>query len=79
MKIVSRTKAMKLARIAQEKNPQKKLSTSKFCTGKYKFSGTITDWYEKEVQDVSRVLAVFPVRREDEFGPFVRLMAITLE
>ncbi|MBF5360249.1 DUF987 family protein, partial [Escherichia coli] len=31
-----------------------------------------------EVQDIPGVLAVFAERRKDSFGPYVRLMSVTL-
>lgn len=32
----------------------------------------------REVQDIPGVLAVFAERRKDSFGPYVRLMSVTL-
>ncbi|KEM17228.1 hypothetical protein AB23_4983, partial [Escherichia coli 6-319-05_S1_C1] len=32
----------------------------------------------REVQDIPGVLAVFAERRKDNFGPYVRLMSVTL-
>ncbi|HEI3285512.1 TPA: DUF987 family protein [Escherichia coli] len=38
-------------------------------------NGTYTG---REVQDIPGVLAVFAERRKDSFGPYVRLMSVTL-
>ncbi len=40
-------------------------------SGKNHFTG-------REVQDIPGVLAVFAERRKDSFGPYVRLMSVTL-
>ncbi|HAW3053130.1 TPA: DUF987 domain-containing protein [Escherichia coli] len=42
-----------------------------FMSGKNHFTG-------REVQDIPGVLAVFAERRKDSFGPYVRLMSVTL-
>lgn len=77
MRIISRTKAMQIMRKHNSRNPNNPASVTKFCTGKYKFNGSVTEYYDREVQNISWVLAVFPVRREDGTGPYTRLMSIS--
>ncbi|EET3763220.1 TPA: DUF987 family protein, partial [Escherichia coli] len=49
-----------------------------FCTGKYRWHGSTETYTGREVQDIPGVLAVFAERRKDSFGPYVRLMSVTL-
>lgn len=49
-----------------------------FCTGKYRWHGSAEVYTGREVQDIPGVLAVFAERRKDSFGPYVRLMSVTL-
>ncbi|PDS21568.1 hypothetical protein CMR87_00395 [Escherichia coli] len=49
-----------------------------FCTGKYRWHGSTEAYTGREVQDIPGVLAVFAERRKDSFGPYVRLMSVTL-
>ncbi|ENE5829697.1 TPA: DUF987 family protein, partial [Escherichia coli] len=49
-----------------------------FCTGKYRWHGGTEAYTGREVQDIPGVLAVFAERRKDSFGPYVRLMSVTL-
>lgn len=49
-----------------------------FCTGKYKWSGSICHYAGQEVQDISGVLAVFAERRQSRNGPYVVLRSVTL-
>ena len=49
-----------------------------FCTGKYRWHGSAEAYTGREVQDIPGVLAVFAERRKDSFGPYVRLMSVTL-
>ncbi|EJA8917822.1 DUF987 family protein, partial [Escherichia coli] len=49
-----------------------------FCTGKYRWHGSAGAYTGREVQDIPGVLAVFAERRKDSFGPYVRLMSVTL-
>ncbi len=49
-----------------------------FCTGKYRWHGSTDTYTGREVQDIPGVLAVFAERRKDSFGPYVRLMSVTL-
>ncbi|MFL1867950.1 DUF987 family protein [Escherichia coli] len=49
-----------------------------FCTGQYRWHGSAETYTGREVQDIPGVLAVFAERRKDSFGPYVRLMSVTL-
>ncbi|EET4125117.1 DUF987 family protein [Escherichia coli] len=49
-----------------------------FCTGKYRWHGSAKAYTGREVQNIPGVLAVFAERRKDSFGPYVRLMSVTL-
>ncbi|HCS3131389.1 TPA: DUF987 family protein [Shigella flexneri] len=40
--------------------------------------GSAEAYTGREVQDIPGVLAVFAERRKDSFGPYVRLMSVTL-
>ncbi len=40
--------------------------------------GSTEAYTGREVQDIPGVLAVFAERRKDSFGPYVRLMSVTL-
>ncbi|MCF2395092.1 DUF987 domain-containing protein [Enterobacter hormaechei subsp. xiangfangensis] len=72
MKIISKLQAMALYR----QHPGSRLF--RFCTGKYKLSGSICDYAGREVQDIRGVLAVFAERRQDRNGPYVILLSVTL-
>ena len=72
MKIISKRQAMAIYR----QHPQSRLFP--FCTGKYKWSGSICHYAGQEVQDISGVLAVFAERRQDRNGPYVVLRSVTL-
>ena len=50
----------------------------RFCTGKYRWHGSTEAYTGREVQDIPGVLAVFAERHKDSFGPYVRLMSVTL-
>lgn len=58
MKIISKRQAMAIYR----QYPQSRLF--RFCTGKYKWSGSVCHYTGREVQDISGVLAVFAERRQ---------------
>ncbi len=47
-------------------------------THKYRWHGSAEAYTGREVQDIPGVLAVFAERRKDSFGPYVRLMSVTL-
>lgn len=72
MKIISKRQAMALYR----QHPGSRLF--RFCTGKYKRSGSIGHYAGREVQDIRGVLAVFAERRQDRNGPYVILRSVTL-
>ncbi|MCZ5657678.1 DUF987 family protein [Escherichia coli] len=73
MKIITRGEAMRIHR----QHPASRLFP--FCTGKYRWHGST----DRRVPAVKYrifpgVLAVFAERRKDSFGPYVRLMSVTL-
>lgn len=72
MKIISKRQAMTIYR----QHPEARLF--RFCTGKYHWSGSICHYYDREVQDIAGVLAVFAERHQDRHGPYVVLRSITL-
>ena len=72
MKIIPRGEAMRIHR----QHPASRLFP--FCTGKYRWHGSTEAYTGREVQDIPGVLAVFAERRKDSFGPYVRLMSVTL-
>lgn len=72
MKIISKRQAMAIYR----QHPQARLF--RFCTGKYKCSGSICHYTGWEVQNISGVLAVFAERRQVRYGPYVVLRSVTL-
>ncbi|HAZ4753430.1 TPA: DUF987 domain-containing protein [Escherichia coli] len=72
MKIIPRGEAMRI----HQQHPASRLFP--FCTGKYRWHGSTDTYTGREVQDIPGVLAVFAERRKDSFGPYVRLMSVTL-
>lgn len=50
--------------------------TSRFDRGKYKWTGSVRDYYGKEVPDFPGIIAVYPEQRKDSYGPFVALIAV---
>lgn len=72
MKIISKRQAMAIYR----QHPQSRLF--RFCTGKYRWSGSVCHYYGREVQEIKGVLAVFAERRQDWNGPSVCLRSVTL-
>ncbi|MCW3279167.1 DUF987 domain-containing protein [Escherichia coli] len=72
MKIITRGEAMRIHR----QHPASRLFP--FCTGKYRRHGSTEAYTGREVQDIPGVLAVFAERHKDSFGPYVRLMSVTL-
>ncbi|SPW28709.1 Protein of uncharacterised function (DUF987) [Edwardsiella tarda] len=50
----------------------------RFDKGKYRWYGTLSHGYGKEVNDIPGVLAVFAERRQGVYEPYTRLMCITL-
>ena len=72
MKIISKRQAMVLYR----QYPGSRVF--RFCTGKYKWSGSICHYAGREVQDIRGVLAVFAERRQDRNGHYVILRSVTL-
>ncbi|MDK9362947.1 DUF987 family protein [Lelliottia wanjuensis] len=72
MKIISKRQAMTLYR----QHPDSRLF--RFSTGKYKWSGSISNYAGREVKDINGVLAVFAEHRQDRNGPYVVLRSVTL-
>ena len=72
MKIITRGEAMRI----HQQHPTSRLFP--FCTGKYRWHGSAEAYTGREVQDIRGVLIVFAERRKDSFGPYVRLMSVTL-
>ncbi|WP_058343186.1 DUF987 domain-containing protein [Klebsiella pneumoniae] len=72
MKIITRGEAMRI----HQQHPTSRLFP--FCTGKYRWHGSAEAYTGREVQDIPGVLAVFAECRKDSFGPYVRLMSVTL-
>ena len=58
------------------RKPKVKHNHSRFDRGKYKWTGTLKDYYDKEVPDIDGVVAVYPERRKDSYGVYVALMAV---
>ncbi|MHB2073146.1 MAG: DUF987 family protein [Escherichia coli] len=56
----------------------RRYGVSLLCTGKYRWHGSTEAYTGREVQDIPGVLAVFAERHKDSFGPYVRLMSVTL-
>ncbi len=72
MKIISKRQAMVIYR----QHPASRLF--RFCTGRYRWSGSVCHWYGQEVQDIPGVLAVFAERYQDRNGPYVVIRSVTL-
>ncbi|EFE5227834.1 DUF987 domain-containing protein [Escherichia coli] len=72
MKIITRGEAMRI----HQQHPTSRLFP--FCNGKYRWHGSTEAYTGREVQDIPGVLAVFAERCKDSFGPYVRLMSVTL-
>ncbi len=72
MKIISKRQAMTIYR----RHPQSRLF--RFCTGRYRWYGSVCHYAGREVQDISGVLAVFAELRRDRHGPYVVLRCVTL-
>ena len=70
MKIVSKSQAMKL-------KSELNLKITRFCTGKYKWTGKASDYIGKEVSDIDNVYAVYVERRVDSDGPYARMMSVS--
>jgi hypothetical protein len=72
MKIISKRQAMTLYR----QHPQSRLFH--YCTGQYKWSGSVCHYSGREIKDIHGVLAVFAERRQDRDGPYIVLRCVTL-
>ena len=72
MKIITRGEAMRIHR----QHPF--FFIFPFSTGKSPLPGSAEAYTGREVQDIPGVLAVFAERRKDSFGPYVRLMSVSL-
>ena len=78
MQIVSKKKAMDILTNSLF-NPVNggTLNTSKFCAGKYNWTGKAADYVGKVVPDIKGVHAVYVQRRTDSNGPYAQMMAIS--
>ena len=72
MKIITRGEAMRI----HQQHPASRLLP--FWSGKYRWHGSAEAYTAREVHDIPIVLSVFAERRKDSFGPYVRLMSVTL-
>ncbi len=72
MKIITRGEAMLFHRQHQASR------FFPFCTTKYRWQIGADTYTGRVVQDIAGVLAVFAERRKDSFGPYVRLISVTL-
>ena len=66
MRIITRGEAMRI----HQQHPASRLFPF--------WHGSAEAYTGREVQDIPGVLAVFAERRKDSFGPYVRLMSVTL-
>ena len=72
MKIITRGEAMRIHR----QHPASRLFP--FCTAKNRWHGSTDTYIGRAVQDIPGVLGGCAERRKDSFGPYVRLMSVTL-
>lgn len=72
MKIISKRQAMAIYR----QHPQSRLFY--YCTGKYRWTGSVSDYYGRDVGDISGVLAVYPERRQNRNGTYVVLRSVSV-
>lgn len=72
MKIISKRQAMHIYR----QHPKSRLFA--FCTGRYRWTGSVCHYTGRDVQDIRGVLAVFAERRQDRHGPYAVLRCVTL-
>ena len=71
MKIISK----KAALVIQRQHPRSRLF--RYCTGKYQWHGSVRHYTGADVQVIFGVLAVYAKRRQDNHGPYTRLMCVT--
>ena len=69
MKISKKSDALKLVGAGSKQ--------FKFCSGKYKWTGSVQDWIGKDVQDIDGVVAVYAERRQDRYGAYTQLMSVS--
>nr|WP_262409754.1 MULTISPECIES: DUF987 domain-containing protein [Salmonella] len=72
VKIISKRQAMALYR----QTPGSRLAS--YCTGYYRWTGSVCHYAGRHVPDISGVLAVFAERRQDRHGPYALLRCVTL-
>ncbi len=72
MKIITRGEAMRI----HQQHPTSRLFRS--VPANTAGTAVLEAYTGREVQDIPGVLAVFAERRKDSFGPYVRLMSVTL-
>ena len=58
------------------RKPKVNHNHSRFDRGKYKWTGTLKDYYGLEIPYIDGVVAVYPERRSDSDGVYVALIAV---
>lgn len=72
VKIIPKRQAMHIYR----QHPDARLFA--FCTGRYRWTGSVCYYQGRKVRDIPGVLAVFAERRQDRHGPYAVLRCVTL-
>lgn len=72
MNIISKRQAMTIYR----QTPGSRLAS--YCTGHYRWTGSVCHYTGRQIPDISGVLAVFAERRQDRYGPYALLRCVTL-
>lgn len=72
MNIISKRQAMRIYR----QTPGSRLAS--WCTGHYRWTGSVCHYTGRQIPDISGVLAVFAERRQDRHGPYALLRCVTL-
>jgi len=75
MKVTSKPEALRHFRISNTSVPR----LGKFDSGKYRWTGRAADYVGRDVPDIGGVVAVFPVRRQDQDGPYTQLIAVSAD
>lgn len=55
-----------------------RLTAGLWCTGHYRWTGSVCHYTGRQIPDISGVLAVFAERRQDRHGPYALLRCVTL-
>lgn len=72
MNIISKRQAMAIYR----QTPGSRLAS--YCTGHYRWTGSVCHYTGRHVSDLNGVLAVFAERHQDRHGPYAFLRCVTL-